>query len=43
MTAMKEEIKQLREDQKSEEPRRKKKDETEAAPSEPSYTIVLDP
>lgn len=43
MTAMKEEIKQLREDQKSEEPRRKKKDETEAAPSEPSYTMVLDP
>lgn len=43
MTAMKEEIKQLREDQKSEEPRRKKKDETGAAPSEPSYTMVLDP
>ena len=46
MTAMKEEIKQLRENQSPEEPRCKKKEETETEATEAterSFTMVLDP
>ena len=46
MMSMKEEIKQLRETQNPEEPRRKKKEDSEAdmkAPTETSFTMVLDP
>ena len=44
MTAMKEEIKQLRENQGPEEPRRKKKEEAETAEAtEKSFTLVSDP
>ncbi|CAE7826018.1 unnamed protein product [Symbiodinium sp. KB8] len=46
MVAMKEEIKQLREDRHPEEPRRKKKEEPETdakASTEASFTMVLDP
>ena len=43
MVAMKEEIKQLRENQGTEEPRRKKKDETETASIDQSFALVADP
>ena len=43
MVAMKEEIKQLRENQGTKEPRRKKKDEAETASTDQSFALVMDP
>ncbi|CAE7481400.1 unnamed protein product [Symbiodinium necroappetens] len=43
MMAMKEEIQQLRENQNVEEPRRKKKEDSEAGTTENSYAVVMDP
>ena len=43
MMAMKEEIQQLRENQNVEEPRRKKKEDSEAGTTETSYAVVMDP
>ena len=43
MLALKEEIKELRNNQKTEEPRRKKKDESEDTNTEKSFAVVMDP